>query len=73
MAMGTAMVLFAKWLHRTWSRQALPGAAGARSELQKLALVVARQAGLCRTTPIWCAPVFLAPYLSAPGFTKSAA
>ena len=27
MAMGTAMMLFAKWLHRTWSRQALPGAA----------------------------------------------
>jgi len=63
MAMGTAMVLFAEWLHRTWSRQALPGAADARSELQKLALVVARHASLCRTAPIWCAPVFLGALL----------
>lgn len=63
MAMGTAMVLFAKWLHRTWSRQALPGAADTRSELQKLALVVARQASLCRTAPIWSAPVFLGAVL----------
>ena len=63
MAMGTAMILFAEWLHRTWSRQALPGAADARSELQKLALVVARQASLCRTAPIWCAPVFLGAVL----------
>ena len=59
MAIGTAMVLFAQWLHRTWSRQALPGAADARSELQKLALVVSRQASLFRTAPIWCAPVFM--------------
>jgi hypothetical protein len=63
MAMGTAMLLFAEWLHRTWSRQALPGAADARSELQKLALVVARQASLYRTAPIWCAPVFLGAVL----------
>ena len=63
MAMGTAMVLFAQWLHRTWSRQALPGAADARSELQKLGLAVSRQAGLFRTAPIWCAPIFVGAVL----------
>ena len=59
MAIGTAMMLFAQWLHHTWSRQALPGAVDARSELQKLALVVSRQATLFRTSQIWCAPLFL--------------
>src|SRR5262245_10223210 len=59
MAAGTGLILFAAWLHRTWSRESLPGTADARSELQKLGLVVSRQASLVRTAPIWCAPIFL--------------
>jgi hypothetical protein len=59
MAAGTGLVLFASWLHRTWSREALPGTADARSELQKIGLVVSRQASLVRTAPIWCGPIFI--------------
>ena len=59
MAVGPAMMLFAEWLHRSWSRQALPGPADARSQLQKTALVLSRQASLFRTAPLWCAPIFV--------------
>jgi hypothetical protein len=59
MALGTSLVLFAEWLHRTWSRQALPGPSDARSQLQTTALSLARQASLFRTAPFWCAPIFI--------------
>jgi hypothetical protein len=59
MALGTSLILFAEWMHRTWSRQALPGPADARSQLQKTALSLSRQASLFRTEPLWCAPVFV--------------
>lgn len=59
MAVGTAVILFAAWMHRTWSRQALPGPADARSHVQKTGFLLARQATLLRTAPLWCAPVFI--------------
>ena len=59
MAVGTAVVLFAVWMHRGWSREALPGPADARSHLQKTGFLLARQANLLRTAPVWCAPVFI--------------
>jgi hypothetical protein len=58
MAVGTAVVLFAEWMYLTWSQQALPGPADARSQLQETALSLSRQASLFRTAPLWCAPVF---------------
>ena len=65
MAVGTAMLLFAEWMHRTWSRQALPGPADARSHLQKTGFLLARQATLFRTAALWCAPVFIGGVLIA--------
>ena len=59
MALGTSLILFAEWMHRTWSRQAWPGPADARSQLQKTALSLSRQASLFRTAALWCAPVFV--------------
>ncbi|HEX5214174.1 MAG TPA: hypothetical protein VFV98_01855 [Vicinamibacterales bacterium] len=59
MALGASLMLFAEWMHRTWSRQALPGPADARSQLQKTALSLSRQASLFRTAALWCAPIFV--------------
>jgi len=42
-----------------WSRQALPGPADAQSQLQTTAFLLARQATLMRTAPLWCAPIFI--------------
>lgn len=63
MAVGTGAILFAVWTDRTWSRHALPGPADARSQLQKTAFLLARQANLLRTAPLWCAPVFVGALL----------
>jgi hypothetical protein len=59
MAVGTATILFAVWMHRAWSRQALPGPTDARCQLQKTGFLLARQAHLSRMAPLWCAPVFI--------------
>src|SRR5262245_53425531 len=37
MAAGSAVVVFAEWAYLEWSRQALPGPADARSQLQRTA------------------------------------
>jgi len=58
MAVGTAMMVFAEWLFSAWSRQGLPGPVDTRSQLQKTAFVLSRQAHLLRTAPLWCAPIF---------------
>ena len=59
MAAGTAVLVSTEWIYLAWSRQALPGPADARSQLQKTAFVLARQARLTRTAPLWCAPIFI--------------
>lgn len=59
MGAGTAIAVFAEWLYQSWSRQALPGPADTRSQLQTTALQLARQANLFRTGPLWSAPVFV--------------
>lgn len=59
MAAGTAILVSTGWMYATWSRQALPGPSDARSQLQQSAFLLARQATLIRTAPLWCAPVFL--------------
>ena len=59
MAAGTAVLVSTEWIYLAWSRQALPGSADARSQLQKTAFVLARQARLMRTAPLWCAPIFI--------------
>jgi hypothetical protein len=59
MAAGAAVLVSTEWIYLAWSRQALPGPADARSHLQKTAFVLARQARLVKTAPLWCAPVFI--------------
>lgn len=59
MAAGGAVIVFAEWIYLEWSRQALPGPADARSQLQKAAFMLARQVMLMNTAPIWSSPVFI--------------
>jgi hypothetical protein len=59
MAVGTAILVSTGWMYSAWSRQALPGPADARSQLQKSAFLLSRQANLARTASLFCAPVFL--------------
>ncbi len=59
MAVGTGVVLFALWMNRAWSRQALPGPANSRAHLLNTQFLLARQATLLRTAPLWCAPLFV--------------
>ena len=63
MAVGTAVMLFAAWMHRAWSRQSLPGPTDARSHLQKAGFLIARQATLLKTAALWCAPIFFGALL----------
>ena len=51
--------MFAEWSYLEWSRQALPGPADARSQLQKTAFMLTRQVMLMNTMPIWSSPVFI--------------
>jgi hypothetical protein len=59
MAAGGAVIVFAEWSYLEWSRQALPGPADARSQLQKAAFMLGRQVMLMNTAPIWSSPVFI--------------
>lgn len=59
MALGLAVVLSVCRVFTSWSRQALPGPVDIRSQLQKAAFLLSRQASLARTSPIWAAPLFL--------------
>jgi hypothetical protein len=59
MAAGGAVIVCAEWTYLEWSRQALPGPADARSQLQKAAFMLARQVMLMNTAPIWSSPVFI--------------
>ena len=59
MAAGTAILISTHWTYAAWSRKALPGPADSRSQLQKSAFLLARQANLMRTAPLCCAPVFI--------------
>jgi hypothetical protein len=59
MAAGTAVFVFAEWVFLGWSRQALPGPADARSQLQRTAFLLSRQANLIRMAALWCAPIFI--------------
>ena len=59
MAVGTALLVATEWMYLTWSREALPGPADARSQLQKSAFLLARQASLMRMAPLWAAPIFV--------------
>src|SRR4051812_44416968 len=40
MAAGSAMIVCAEWMSLEWSEQALPGAADARSQLQRTAFML---------------------------------
>jgi hypothetical protein len=59
MAAGAAILVSTGWIYAAWSRQALPGPTDARSQLQKGAFLLSRQASLVRMAPLSCAPVFL--------------
>jgi hypothetical protein len=59
LAVGSAMIVAAEWLYLEWSRQALPGPADARSQLQTTAFMLGRQVMLMKTAPVWSAPVFI--------------
>ena len=59
MAVGSAMIVAAEWIYLEWSRQALPGPADARSQLQITAFTLRRQVMLMKTAPMWSAPVFI--------------
>jgi len=59
MAAGTAILVSTGWLYAAWSRQALPGPVDSRSQLQKSALLLSRQADLLRMAHLYCAPIFI--------------
>ena len=59
MAVGAAILVYAEWTYLEWFRQARPGPADARTQLQRTAFLVSRQANLLRTMPLWSAPVFI--------------
>src|SRR5260221_2149113 len=59
MAAGTAILVSTWWMYAAWARQALPGPADARSQLQKGAFLLSRQATLMRMAPLCCAPIFI--------------
>jgi hypothetical protein len=59
MAVGTAIMIFAEWMHRTWARLALPGPSNTRSQLQKTAGLLSRQATQLRSAALWSAPIFV--------------
>ncbi len=63
MAAGTAVLVTTEWIYLAWSRHAFPGPVDARSQLQKTAFVLARQARLMKTALLWCAPVFIGAVL----------
>jgi hypothetical protein len=59
MAVGTALLVATEWMYLAWSREALPGPADTRSQLQKSSFLLSRQASLMRIAPLWCAPIFI--------------
>lgn len=59
MAAGSAILVYAEWTYLAWFRQGRPGPADARSQLQRTAFLVARQANLLKTAALWSAPVFV--------------
>jgi hypothetical protein len=59
MGAGTAFAGCAEWMYLRWSRQALPGPADTRSQLQTTILLLSRQADLFKTALLWFAPIFL--------------
>jgi hypothetical protein len=59
MAVGTALLVSLEWMFLTWSRQAQPGPADARSQLQVTAFLLSRQASLLRMAALGCAPIFV--------------
>jgi hypothetical protein len=59
MVVGAAVMITAEWVYLAWSREALPGPIDARAQLQTSAFLLARQARLLRTAPLWLAPVFV--------------
>jgi hypothetical protein len=56
---GTAITVFAEWVYLNWARQALPGAADTRSQLQMTAHLLSRQSNLIKAAPLWSAPIFV--------------
>lgn len=63
MAVGVAIMLTAEWMYLSWARAALPGPVDARSQLQRSAFLLDRQAHLLRTAPLWSAPVLVGAIL----------
>lgn len=63
MAIGTALAVFAEWMHAAWAKQALPGPIDTRSQLQTSALLLSRQAALFQAGAAWSAPIFLGSML----------
>lgn len=65
MAVGCGVILAAEWLYLEWSRQALPGASDARSQVQMTAFMLARQARLMNMALLWSSPIFIGVTLIA--------
>jgi hypothetical protein len=59
MAVGTTVLVSLEWIYLTWSRQALPGPADARSQLHASTFVLSRLSSLLKMAALWCAPIFL--------------
>jgi hypothetical protein len=59
MAVGIAIAVVSERMYVTWSREALPGPADTRSQLQTIGLLLSRQTNLCKTGPMWAAPIFV--------------
>jgi len=65
MAAGTAILVSIGWVYYAWARQALPGPVDSRSQLQKSAFLLSRQADLMRKARLYCAPIFIGTALIA--------
>ena len=59
MAVGTTLLVSLEWIYLTWSWQALPGPADARSQLQASTFLLSRLSSLLKMAALWCAPIFL--------------
>ncbi len=58
MAVGAAVMVFAEWMERKWSSQALPGPIDTRSQLEKTAFLLSRRAMSLRAGALWGSPAF---------------
>ncbi len=63
MAAGIAVLLFVEFSYASWNVQARPGPRDSLTQIHTTIVMLARQATLARTAPLWCAPIFIGAVL----------